>query len=83
METNFNRFVENMAEPKQPLTIRSNNNPDFYITISFDDKGRVVNIINRWDVKLPNWTGLTLSEKELKNWLADHRPEMYIEPQSV
>lgn len=40
-----------------------------YVSISFDRNGRISNIENRWDIKLPEWFGYKVSLREVKNLL--------------
>lgn len=74
----FNDFLNESNENLKPITIKSKKNELMYIKIHFDDNGKVNKIENKWDVKLPSWSGLKLNKTEIKNWMSK-RPDFYIE----
>jgi hypothetical protein len=75
----WKQFLTEEVVIKQSITIRSKKNDLFFIRIHFDDKGRVDNIENKWDVKLPEWYGYVINEIEINNWINRKEPDFYIE----
>lgn len=65
----FENFLnENYIFP--PVMIKSKTNPEFYIKITFDDKGKVSYVDNKWHVNTPNWYGLEVNNKEIAAFVA-------------
>jgi len=68
----------NMEMANKVILIKSKTNDIFYLKITFDNKGRVDKIDNKWDVNFPDWYGHTPNESEIQNWINKKEPKLYI-----
>ena len=79
IKTNIKDFLNEQVVMKKPIIIKSKKNDLMYIKISFDEKGRVDKIENKWDVKIPEYYGFDINEIEINNWIRRKEPDLYIE----
>ena len=64
------KLFENRKKPEiDEKTIRvENKDREWYIDFYFDEKGRLDYVDNKWDVKIPDWYGSSISIITIGVW---------------
>jgi hypothetical protein len=77
------KAIDEEVSIKKPLTFKTKNNDQFYITFKFDGEGRLSAVDNKWDVGFPDWWGLDVSQNEIIHYFRNKYPEYYVANNSV